>query len=114
MFKTAKRRNTISGLMFLVFRLYLDNGAIPQITLPLLALQDGGPSWTLTLTLWGRAPPTPKSRRVTSERLADGTRDVRTALHTTPITPSVMSCNDIIQSTLQYNPAFIVKTTAAE
>jgi len=26
----------------------------------------------------------------------------------------VILCNDIIQSTLQYNPAFIVKTTSAE
>jgi len=37
----------------------------------------------------GTGPPTPKSRRVTSERLVDGPGGVRAALRTTPITPSV-------------------------
>ena len=37
----------------------------------------------------GTGPPTPKSRRVTPEHLTDAPGGVRTALRTTPITPSV-------------------------
>ena len=37
----------------------------------------------------GTGPPTRKSRRVTPERRADAPGGVRTALRTTPITPSV-------------------------